>query len=108
MLMVVVCRCRFVSGFVKRFVFWCVFLYRVCGERLFAWCGIMRLKIIYQDIILFICYYIDKIILFFLYGMGVRISVLYVKNWQMCPILYAKKLKKWRISAGFRWFGLKN
>ena len=28
-----------------------------------------RLKIIYQDIILFICYYIDKIILFFVrYG----------------------------------------
>nr|DAP34892.1 MAG TPA: hypothetical protein [Microviridae sp.] len=27
--------------------------------------GIIRIKIIYQDIILFICYYIDKIILFF-------------------------------------------
>lgn len=67
-----------------------------------------RLKIIYQDIILFICYYIDKIILFFLYGMGVRISVLYVKNWQMCPILCAKKLKNGGFLRVSGVFGLKN
>lgn len=63
--------------------------------------GIIWLKIIYQDIILFICYYIDKIILFF-YGMGVRISVLYVKNWQTCPILCAKKVEKMADFCGFQ------
>ena len=34
--------------------------------------------------------------------MGVRISVLYVKNWQTCPILYAKKLKKMADFCGFQ------
>ena len=66
-MLVVVCRYSFVLGFVKRFVFWCVFLYRVCGGRLFGWRGIMWLEIIYQDIILFICYYTNKIILFFVW-----------------------------------------
>ena len=44
---------------------WCVFLYCVCGvvSVWLAWNA--RVKIVYQDIILFICYYIDKIILFF-------------------------------------------
>lgn len=88
--------------FVKRFVFRCVFLYCVCGVVcVLIGVGIMRLKIIYQDIILFVCYYIDKTILFFLYGMGVRVSILCVKNWQMCPILCAKKLKKMADFCGF-------
>ena len=43
----------------------CVIVRYVDGVRLFGWRGIMRLEIIYQDIILFICYYVDKIILFF-------------------------------------------
>ena len=68
-MLVVVCRWRFVLGFVKQFVFWCVFLYCVCGAVSVWLVWNTRLKIIYQDIILFICYYIDKIILFFVrYG----------------------------------------
>lgn len=34
--------------------------------------------------------------------MGVRISVLYVKNWQMCPILCAKKVEKMADFCGFQ------
>ena len=49
-------------------VLMCVFvLYLWYASVWLAWNA--RLKIIYQDIILFICYYIDKIILFFVrYG----------------------------------------
>ena len=43
--------------------FYIVFVVCVCLVGV----GIMRLKIIYQDIILFICYYIDKVILFFVW-----------------------------------------
>ena len=44
--------------------FYIVFVVCVCLVGV----GIMHLKIIYQDIILFICYYIDKIIFFVWYG----------------------------------------
>lgn len=39
---------------------------------------------------------------YFLYGMGVRISVLYVKNWQTCPILCVKKVEKMADFCGFQ------
>lgn len=48
-------------------VLMCVFILCLwCGVCLVG-VGIMRLKIVYQDIILFTCYYVDKIILFFVW-----------------------------------------
>lgn len=47
-------------------VLMCV-LYIVFVVCMFGWRGNARVKIVYQDIILFICYYIDKIILFFVW-----------------------------------------
>lgn len=45
----------------------CVFILCLWYVSVFDWRGMARVKIIYQDIILFICYYVDKIILFFVW-----------------------------------------
>ena len=66
--LVVVCPISFCVGVCKTIcVLVCVFISCLLVGVCLVGVGIIWLKIIYQDIILFLCYYTNKIILFFVW-----------------------------------------